>query len=140
VRYIAGHSHRLPTIKGKYRQRGKKGQNEHVAIAELALGHSLPNGAQVHHVDGNSHNNAPQNLVICQDRAYHFLLHVRTRLLKAGADPNTERVCCDCLKVKPFADFNKAKSSKNDGLQSHCRECSKIRWQDYMRRKENTAC
>jgi hypothetical protein len=36
----------------------------------------LPNGAEVHHVNG-SKDSGP--LVICQDRSYHLLLHQRTR-------------------------------------------------------------
>ena len=31
------------------------------------------------HLDGNPRNNAPSNLVICQDKAYHMLLHARQR-------------------------------------------------------------
>jgi hypothetical protein len=26
--------------------------------------------------------------VICQDRAYHMLLHMRERIVRAGGDPN----------------------------------------------------
>ncbi len=48
-------------------------------IATLALGHRLPKGAEVHHVDGNHANNTPSNLVICQDHTYHVLLHRRQR-------------------------------------------------------------
>jgi hypothetical protein len=54
---------------------------EHILVAESVLGHSLPAGAVVHHVDGNKHNNAPGNLVICEDDAYHRLLHTRMRRL-----------------------------------------------------------
>ena len=56
---------------------------QHVYIAETALGHSLPKGAQVHHVDENCQNNTPSNLVICPDQAYHSLLHQRTDALDA---------------------------------------------------------
>jgi hypothetical protein len=50
----------------------------HVAVAELALGKPLPDGAVVHHVDGDKLNNWPYNLVICKDQAYHKLIHQRT--------------------------------------------------------------
>src|SRR5688572_15706005 len=52
---------------------------EHVIIAENALGRSLPAAAVVHHVDEDFLNNANDNLVICQDRGYHALLHQRMR-------------------------------------------------------------
>lgn len=55
----------------------------HVAVAELALRKPLPKGAVVHHVDGDPLNNWPYNLVICQDQAYHRLLHKRTNAYNA---------------------------------------------------------
>lgn len=73
----------------------------HVAIAETALGHALPADAEVHHVDGVKWNNAHTNLVICQDHAYHMLLHARARVQKAGGDPNTQRICCHCKQLWP---------------------------------------
>ena len=58
-------------------------QKEHVLIAAAALGKTLPQGAHVHHVDGNPLNNRNENLVICPDNAYHQLLHRRERALDA---------------------------------------------------------
>ena len=55
----------------------------HVDVAEKALGKPLPNGAEVHHIDENPSNNAPSNLVICPDVAYHKLLHQRQRAFDA---------------------------------------------------------
>lgn len=55
----------------------------HVLVAEKALGKPLPRGAVVHHVDENPRNNAPTNLVVCPDAAYHNLLHQRMRALDA---------------------------------------------------------
>ena len=77
----------------------QNGKRLHVTIAEGALGHSLPVGAEVHHVDENKSNNRNSNLVICQDHAYHSLLHVRARVLRAGGDPNTQRICADCKRL-----------------------------------------
>ena len=56
---------------------------EHVLVAEKALGHALPEGADVHHVDCDRSNNDPSNLVICPSREYHFMLHRRMRALEA---------------------------------------------------------
>jgi hypothetical protein len=61
---------------------------EHVLIAERALGKDLPEGAQVHHWDCDRGNNAPTNLVICPDQAYHRLLHRRMAALEACGNPN----------------------------------------------------
>lgn len=59
------------------------GKDCHVEVAERALGHPLPKGAEVHHVDRNRHNNDPHNLVICPSTAYHRLLHIRADALDA---------------------------------------------------------
>jgi hypothetical protein len=66
--------------------------NEHIWLAEKALGRALPKGTEVHHVNG-SKDGGP--LVICQDRAYHSLLHRRTRALKACGHANW-RKCWFC--------------------------------------------
>lgn len=56
---------------------------EHVIVAEKALGHYLPEAAEVHHRDQDTMNNDPSNLVICQDHEYHMLLHRRLRAYRA---------------------------------------------------------
>lgn len=44
-------------------------------------------------------------MVICENHAFHMLLHVRGRVVAAGGDPNTQRICCHCDVLKPFAEF-----------------------------------
>ncbi len=61
-----------------YRGEGK-GRN-HRMIAERALGRPLPKGAEVHHWNMDKTNNRNLNLVICQDTAYHNLLHARMKV------------------------------------------------------------
>lgn len=61
---------------------------EHILIAEKALGHILPVKARVHHVNGHRGQNTNSNLVICENQAYHLLLHRRERAIQAGAPPH----------------------------------------------------
>ncbi len=78
------------------------GHRAHITLAERALGHTLPNGAQVHHVDKDVQNRLTPRLVICQDTGYHRLLHARARILKAGGNPNTDRICTTCKQLVPW--------------------------------------
>lgn len=124
-----------------YKQRyspGRGGVNgnvkEHVLIAEAALGRRLPRGAEIHHVDGDRSNNARTNLVICQSIAYHKLLHVRAAVLRAGGDPNTQRICSVCKRVKDLAAFNRSSANKSTGRQTSCRDCQRQHQATYVRR------
>jgi hypothetical protein len=64
------------------------GVAEHVLVCERALGKFLPPGAIPHHVNGNPGDNANNNLVICQNEAYHQLIHKRMRALEACGHAN----------------------------------------------------
>jgi len=95
---------------------------EHILIAEKAIGKPLPKGAEVHHVDENRANNANSNLVICQNHAYHHLLHTRMRILEAGGHPNLHRICCGCKSVKIIDSFRQKKN--RDLLNKYCSQCA----------------
>jgi len=56
---------------------------EHILIVEKAMGKPLRRPAEVHHVDESRTNNAPTNLVVCENSAYHKLLHQRQRAFDA---------------------------------------------------------
>ena len=99
---------------------------EHILVVERALGKVLRRSADVHHVDGDEKNNANTNLVVCQDRAYHKFLHVRTRIVKSGGDPNTQHLCSFCQQVKSRSDFHKSRQ-RQIGLQNACVECMKAK-------------
>lgn len=92
----------------------------HRARAERALGRPLPPRAVVHHADGSKDHTAP--LVICEDTAYHRLLHARMRIKAAGGNPNTDKVCTTCGQAKPRADFTPDPSGYL-GVSCYCLSC-----------------
>lgn len=67
----------------------------HIHVVEHALGKPIPAGAEVHHIDRDKRNFAPANLVLCEDHAYHGLLHRRERALEGCGNPNW-RICKFC--------------------------------------------
>jgi hypothetical protein len=68
---------------------------EHVLVASNVLGKPLPPGTDIHHVNEVKHDNRPDNLVICEDTAYHQLLHSRRRAFLACGYA-TWRKCIYC--------------------------------------------
>jgi len=107
-----------------YRRFGQD-KYEHIAVAERALGCPLPPGAVVHHVDGDRTNNSPSNLVICPTQAYHMLLHARQRVVDAGGNPNTQKVCKSCRQLLEKTAFSFENSW--DDRAAACRECTNSR-------------
>jgi hypothetical protein len=76
--------HAARTVNAMPYRQSKEHRYQHRAVAARALGRALPAKAQVHHVNGNTLDNRPSNLVICEDSAYHKLLHRRQRILQQG--------------------------------------------------------
>lgn len=89
--------------------------DEHILIAEKALGRPLPHGAVVHHADRDGLNNLPRNLVICQDQAYHLLLHQRMRALKACGHAGWRR-CRHCKHYSPPEEISAGNHQKGAKL------------------------
>ena len=52
----------------------RDGRHEHRAVAEKTLGRALGFADVVHHIDGDKHNNAPENLTVLT-RAQHMREH-----------------------------------------------------------------
>lgn len=69
---------------------------EHRLIVEWVIGHTLAQKNEVHHVNEQRADNSPGNLVACEDRAYHRLLHQRGAAVRAGYPA----FYCRCLYCK----------------------------------------
>lgn len=128
-RYDVIHGHRWkggPVVTGGYPLlRG--GVPEHIAVAELSLGHRLPEGAEVHHVNGVKHDNRPCNLVICQDAGYHLFLHALARVQKMGGRPFIDKICSKCKQPKPFSQFSPS-PREIFGCDNRCKPCAAAQW------------
>lgn len=113
VRFIAGHSSRVSNgnykggrcthkagyifVTAKNHPRASSGGYvfEHILVAEKVLGRHLPAMAEVHHINGVKDDNRTSNLVICENAAYHALLHARLNAYQATGNPDA-RQCCIC--------------------------------------------
>lgn len=63
--------------------RKRDGQHEHRLVAQQKLGRPLQPGEVVHHLDGDIHNNAPENLVVIT-QSEHIRIH-KPRRRRAAA-------------------------------------------------------
>lgn len=88
---------------------------DHVLVAEEALGFELPRGVEVHHVNENPADNRPENLVVCQDRTYHKLLHMRQNALDACGNANWRK----CPYCKQYDDPENMTERRNSGNRSN---------------------
>jgi hypothetical protein len=61
---------------------------EHILVAERVLGRHLPEGAVVHHINGDPSDNRPANLAILPSTEYHNLIHTRQRARDACGNPD----------------------------------------------------
>lgn len=124
-----------PMTVSRYRRTLKDGRYIylHQLAAEAALGRRLPKAAEIHHVNGNRFDNRGCKLVICEDSSYHKLLHMRAKTLRLGGNPNTQRWCSACKRLRLITEM-----SMRDGRpRSSCRECDRA--YDSARRKRMVA-
>lgn len=95
------------------------GRLEHIAVAEKALGKTLPSGAIVHHMDYNKTNNAPRNLLVCS-RAYHRIIHQRTDAYNACGHADW-RKCSICGEYSPKEALSGFGATGTSGYHNACR-------------------
>ena len=95
---------------------------EHILVAEKALGHYLPKGAVVHHINGIKDDNRNCNLLICQNDNYHKRLHARIRRLEDTQSFNLKR-CTKCKEIKSLTNFHLNKNNW-DGHVERCQACT----------------
>lgn len=100
---------------------------EHIVIAEKAYGGSLPLGVEVHHVNESKADNANTNLVICQNHAYHALLHYRAKALRETGNANLKQ----CRVCKVWSDHS---IEKIDKVLAH-RSCYKVQQREREARR-----
>lgn len=99
----------------------KNGQvSEHVAIVARVLGHAVPPGAEVHHINEDRSDNRNSNLVVCQDHAYHMLLHRRSDALREAGNANFLR----CEHCKKWDAPEKMKQSSTRTWRAYHPECN----------------
>lgn len=93
--------HREPGRKGRHAGGYVKitgtGVSEHVLVVQQVLGRPLPDGSEIHHVNGIKSDNRKENLVVCPSRSYHMLLHARQRAADECGNPDY-RKCEICGK------------------------------------------
>jgi len=113
------------------------GGREHIIIAVFAFGGPLPSGYEVHHVNELKDDNRPTNLVICETRRLHHLLHAVPELLEQcewlqepgksvrifrAFDPPGTYFCVRCKASRPLNTF--ARSAKYaSGVRGECSGC-----------------
>lgn len=88
-----------PTVYSPDNPRAISSGNVHVLakviIVEKAMEKYLPAKAEIFHVDGDQKNIENDNLVVCQSRAYHYLVMKRRTALAATGDVHSKK-CKRC--------------------------------------------
>ena len=103
--------------------------SEHVLVAEKAIGRLLESNHPIHHVDGDTANNCNDNLVICENQAYHKLLHQRQTALRECGDANALR-CDICHSFERQEEIRYYSYGKGPGRYGRHLSCNR----DYVRR------
>jgi hypothetical protein len=106
---------------------------EHILLAEKTLGKILPKKALVHHWNGYGKGN--KDLVICEDFAYHNLLHARERAYRETGHANYKK----CYFCKEYDDPENLYLSPNGRGNAH-RICKIKNQQNYRIKRKESLC
>ena len=85
---MPGNAYKKITYKGERKK-------EHRIKIEILLNRKLKSWNQIHHRDGNGFNNSNDNLIVCENSAYHKLIERREKAYRITGDP-TKRRCWFC--------------------------------------------
>lgn len=83
----------------------------HRLVAECVVGHFLPSTVEIHHVNDDENDYRNSNLVICQDRSYHKLLHRRREALRVCGYVDWQK-CTICKEYAPVEELRLYKTTK----------------------------
>lgn len=102
---------------------------EHILITEKALGKPIQKGIPIHHFPSKENFT---HLVLCQNHAYHKLLHIRYRALIACGNPNWRK----CVFCKKYDDIKNLYCFPNGYAYKH-RSCSNSYQREYRNKLES---
>ena len=97
-----------------------------VLVVEKALGKPLPKSAVIHHSNRKGLDDSNKNLVVCENQAYHMLLHQRMRAYEACGNANWRK----CQICKKWDNPNNLYIPVGRGSVRHI-ECNKKRQKEY---------
>lgn len=132
-RYVPKSDREYVTILKEDHPRAHRGRvKEHIVVAEQAVGGPLPEGAEVHHENGDKLDNRPENLTVCLSRKEHMVREAKLRRLGDLGSLDLRR-CSDCKAVKALTEFHQNKN-KWDGRNHVCKQCVRVRSKAYGNR------
>jgi hypothetical protein len=106
-----------------------------ILVAEEKLGFPLPEGTQVHHIDGNKRNDDPINLLVLENNRCHMRIH-RWQRAYAACGHAQWRKCKYCRKyddpknmyIAPDRIRGYHKDCKNEYERKRCAKKTAERW------------